>query len=81
MSEMDDVVKEFLVESYENLDRLDRDLVELEKAPDTVITLATGEKIVVLETAAQVLDLIVQFRQRILAGPSLPVGVPNPPVV
>jgi two-component system chemotaxis sensor kinase CheA len=33
MSEMDDVVKEFLVESYENLDRLDRDLVELEKAP------------------------------------------------
>ena len=33
MSKMDDVVKEFLVESYENLDRLDRDLVELEKAP------------------------------------------------
>ena len=30
---MDDVVKEFLVESYENLDRLDRDFVELEKNP------------------------------------------------
>src|SRR5580693_2683194 len=28
-----DIVKDFLVESYENLDRLDRDLVELEKNP------------------------------------------------
>jgi len=30
---MDDLVKEFLVESYENLDRMDRDFVELEKNP------------------------------------------------
>jgi two-component system chemotaxis sensor kinase CheA len=29
----DDIVKEFLVESHENLDRLDRDLVGLEKNP------------------------------------------------
>jgi two-component system, chemotaxis family, sensor kinase CheA len=29
----DEIVKDFLVESYENLDRLDRDLVELEKNP------------------------------------------------
>jgi two-component system chemotaxis sensor kinase CheA len=28
-----DIVKEFLVESYENLDRLDHDLVDLEKEP------------------------------------------------
>jgi two-component system chemotaxis sensor kinase CheA len=28
-----DIVKDFLVESYENLDRLDRDLVGLEKNP------------------------------------------------
>lgn len=33
MGEMDDVVKEFLVESYENLDRLDSDLVALESNP------------------------------------------------
>ena len=34
MSENDsDIVKDFLVESYENLDRLDRDLVGLEKNP------------------------------------------------
>jgi two-component system chemotaxis sensor kinase CheA len=33
MSDADDIVKEFLVESYENLDRLDRDLINLEKSP------------------------------------------------
>src|SRR5215470_14743888 len=32
-ADLDPVVKEFLVESYENLDQLDRDLVALEKAP------------------------------------------------
>jgi two-component system, chemotaxis family, sensor kinase CheA len=35
MSDNDsDIVKDFLVESYENLDRLDRELVGLEKNPD-----------------------------------------------
>jgi len=34
-SEMDEVVREFLVESYENLDQLDRDLVALEKDPSS----------------------------------------------
>jgi two-component system chemotaxis sensor kinase CheA len=33
MDEREDLLKEFLIESYENLDRLDRDLVELEKDP------------------------------------------------
>lgn len=30
---MDDIVKDFLVESHENLDQLDRDLVALEQDP------------------------------------------------
>ena len=34
MDDSDDIVKEFLVESYENLDRLDRELVGLEKNPE-----------------------------------------------
>src|ERR1022692_1047526 len=34
MNDSDDIVKEFLVESYENLDRLDRDLITLEKNPN-----------------------------------------------
>ena len=41
MSEMDDAVKEFLVESYENLDRLDNQMVKLEEAPDDRETLAS----------------------------------------
>jgi len=34
MSDDSDIVREFLVESYENLDRLDRELVGLEKNPN-----------------------------------------------
>ena len=33
MSDLDDIVSDFLVESHENLDQLDRDLVELEVNP------------------------------------------------
>src|SRR5436189_5590133 len=33
MNELDGIIREFLVESYENLDQLDRDLVALEKHP------------------------------------------------
>ena len=33
MSEMDEIVKEFLVESNENIDQVDRDLIELEGDP------------------------------------------------
>ena len=35
MSEVDEIVQEFLVESYENLDQLDQDLVALEQEPDS----------------------------------------------
>lgn len=41
MCEMDDVVGEFLVEGYESLDQLDRDLVALEADPDSTETLAS----------------------------------------
>ena len=45
------------------------DLIKfVEQAPDTVITLVTGEKIVVLETAPQILDQIVQFRRAVLGA-------------
>ena len=33
MDDIDDIVREFLIESYENLDQLDQDLVALEGAP------------------------------------------------
>jgi len=45
------------------------DLIKcVEKAPDTVLTLVTGEKIIVRETTEQVLERVVAFRRAILAG-------------
>ncbi|MGA9528131.1 MAG: chemotaxis protein CheA [Terriglobales bacterium] len=41
MSDNDDIVKEFLAESRENLDRLDREVVELEKHPSDEEILAS----------------------------------------
>ena len=41
MGEMDDLLKEFLIESTENLDQLDRDLVALEKDPASPQTLGS----------------------------------------
>ena len=38
---VDDIVKEFLVESYEGLDRLDKDLMALEDAPDDTSRLSS----------------------------------------
>jgi flagellar protein FlbD len=37
----------------------------IENAPDTVITLVTGEKIVVLESAEEVMARIVDYRRRL----------------
>ena len=43
------------------------DLIEfIENAPDTVITLVTGEKVVVTETIEEIIDRIVLFRRRLL---------------
>jgi flagellar protein FlbD len=38
----------------------------VEQAPDTVITLVNGDKIVVRESAQDVLDRVVQFRRSVL---------------
>src|SRR3954454_8359211 len=39
--ELDDIVQEFLIESHENLDQLDRDLVALEQEPGSRDLLAS----------------------------------------
>ena len=36
--------------------------------PDTVVTLTTGQKIVVLESAEEVVERVIQFRRSIIAG-------------
>lgn len=54
---------------------LNSDLIKfIENAPDTVITLIHGEKIVVLETREQIIDLIVQFRRRVLKAVQMNFG-------
>ena len=61
------------------------DLIKfVEQAPDTVITLVTGEKLIVRENAEEVLARIVGFRRAILhglvapwEGPVLPTRAPD----
>ena len=46
---------------------LNADLIEhIEVTPDTVISLTTGEKIMVLETAEEVIERVVEFRRFVL---------------
>jgi flagellar protein FlbD len=48
------------------------DLIKfVEQAPDTVITLLSGEKIVVRESAQDVLERVIQFRRAVLQGINL----------
>jgi flagellar protein FlbD len=48
---------------------LNSDLIEhMEVTPDTVVTLTTGQKIVVLESAEEVVERVIQFRRSIQAG-------------
>jgi flagellar protein FlbD len=59
------------------------DLIKfVEQAPDTVITLVNGDKIVVRESAQDVLERVVQFRRSVLQGMT-PYGEnrPAPPLV
>ena len=45
------------------------DLIKfVEQAPDTVLTLISGEKIVVRENAEEVIRRIVEFRRVVLGG-------------
>jgi flagellar protein FlbD len=48
------------------------DLIKfVEQSPDTLITLVTGEKMVVRESAEEVLARLIEFRRAVLHGISL----------
>jgi uncharacterized protein YlzI (FlbEa/FlbD family) len=48
------------------------DLIKfVEQSPDTLVTLISGEKLVVLESAKEIRDRFVAFRRTILHGLSL----------
>lgn len=51
---------------------LNSDLIEhVEATPDTVITLTTGQKLVVRESAEEVIDKVIEFRRAIAQPPAL----------
>jgi flagellar protein FlbD len=51
---------------------LNSDLIEhIETTPDTVISLTTGTKLVVLESADEVVRRVVEFRRKIHCGPEV----------
>ena len=50
---------------------LNSDLIEyIETTPDTVISLTTGQKLMVLESTEDVIARVVQFRRSILVCPA-----------
>jgi flagellar protein FlbD len=54
------------------------DLIKLiENSPDTVITLLTGDKVVVRESTEEVISRIVSFRRTILSAEMLGSGSPH----
>jgi flagellar protein FlbD len=49
---------------------LNSDLIEqIESTPDTVISLTTGQKIMVLESTDEIMERVLHFRRAIAAGP------------
>lgn len=45
------------------------DLIEhIEITPDTVISMTSGQKIVVLETSEEVIERIIDYRRSVLSG-------------
>jgi len=48
------------------------DLIEhIDMSPDTVLSMTTGQRITVLETAAEVIGRVVEFRRTILRNPEI----------
>ena len=55
---------------------LNSDLIEhIESTPDTVISLTTGQKVVVLESCDEVIRRVVEFRRLLLHPPTVAPGV------
>jgi len=59
---------------------LNSDLIEhMESTPDTVIALTTGQKLVVMESADEVIEKVIEFRRSVGSRPdpvTSPVAAP-----
>ena len=48
------------------------DLIEhIDMSPDTVLSMTTGQRITVLETAEEVIGQVIEFRRRLLHAPEI----------
>jgi flagellar protein FlbD len=57
---------------------LNSDLIEhMEATPDTVIALTNGQKLVVLESADEVIQKVIEYRRMIASRPELVVSREN----
>ena len=59
---------------------LNSDLIEhVETTPDTVISMTTGQKMMVLESADEIIQRVIRFRRSILSAENLDTGSPADP--
>lgn len=57
---------------------LNCDLIELiETTPDTVISLTTGQKLLVCETPAQIIDRVKEYKRSIVGCLCAPMEIPK----
>ncbi len=49
-------------------------VVTVERTPDTVVTLTTGDRIMVRESVQDVVERAIAFRHRVLQGPGFQSG-------
>ncbi|MGP3777309.1 flagellar FlbD family protein [Halanaerobium saccharolyticum] len=43
-------------------------ILEIQETPDTVITLTNGKKLLVIDSADDIIKKVVNYRQKIMAG-------------
>jgi len=61
---------------------LNSDLIELiDTTPDTVISMTTGQKFMVLETADEIIERIIKYRQNIASAAHPSVRPPDLPEI
>jgi flagellar protein FlbD len=43
----------------------------IESTPDTVVTLLSGKKVIIKESAEELIEKIIQYRRQLFAGPEI----------
>lgn len=54
-------------------------IVTIEKTPDTLVTMTTGERLLVRESVGELVERTVGYRNRVYRGPGLMLAGHDPP--